>query len=217
MDPTRAIIRRMLTETLNYLDIGHQTSLMGRIDPVQPSDAWVLPKGKDDIQYASAQQEDPDEFHMIASRDRLDMKGRIDHEKKMISVLPNWLMSRVGERVDYATSLLKMDYPGYAIYLFRDGRAKRLNEAPERYGYHVTQPHALAQIEAEGLLSPSPEPDEQEPETHFVDELEWAKEFVISPSDVILKFPFPEDAQPADEHWTTQTVIPWEQIEVIRI
>jgi hypothetical protein len=65
---------------------------------------------------------DPEFFHDRNVRG-LDFKGRIDHDKRAISVVGE---AGSEERLDYLVSVLESDYPGYAIWLFGRGSPRRL-------------------------------------------------------------------------------------------
>lgn len=105
-------------EMRDYLSIGHDFD--GNYD------AWVLKTGSNNIKVASkTSKEDPEYFHdKYSLSGRLDFKGRIDHDKKAISIVPE---NYTKERLDYLVSILETYYPDYAIWLFSYGSPKKLN------------------------------------------------------------------------------------------
>jgi hypothetical protein len=83
--------------TLDYFDVGHgETGI-----------PWRLPRDSEDILYGK-----PGSRHLgyIGAG---DITGRIDPEKRAISIAGH---GPVSGRMDYAVSVLKMDFPGFAIY-----------------------------------------------------------------------------------------------------
>lgn len=74
---------------------------------------FVLPKGKNELIFSKIPNNPTLHF---GDSSRTDIRGRIDHEKKEISILPLDKFRKVP--LEYTISLLKMDYPDYKIYLF---------------------------------------------------------------------------------------------------
>lgn len=97
---------------IDYLSIGHS---FGNFD------SWVLKRNRDDIQIASQAGKDPEYFH--DNLRRFDCKGRIDHDKKQISMV---VEDGDRERLSYAARLLKMQFPNYQIWLFSYGKPEQL-------------------------------------------------------------------------------------------
>lgn len=93
----------------HYLMIGHNRDT--------DIDAYVLKRNSNDIILAKKVGEDPDYFH-DKHLGKLDFSGRIDHDKKMISIVTQ---GGNEERLNYLISILKNDYPGYAIWDFGSG------------------------------------------------------------------------------------------------
>ncbi len=98
---------------------------------------------------------------------------------------------------------------------YQIARERGLEENPRPlYGYHVIPKRFLPLVKQHGLLSPSPQPEEQPDETHFHDNPDDALE-MAQPCDAILRFKFPKDASPCDDHWTTSIRIPWSKISIV--
>jgi hypothetical protein len=100
---------------VTYTSIGHQTKNQ------QP---WYLKRGSDDIAYGEL-----GSTHAQFTKDfsHADVFGRIDHDSKLISVWD----SGTG-RSDYAISILRMDFPGYEVWLSGAGSdSVRVSEAVE--------------------------------------------------------------------------------------
>lgn len=102
------------SRNFNYLSVGHNYD--GHFD------AWVLKRRAKDIITASGLGQDPDMFH-DDYQNGVDFKGRIDHDKKQISIV-----SEFGDqdRLNYVKSLLESLYPDYEIWLFGYGHPKKL-------------------------------------------------------------------------------------------
>lgn len=102
---------------LEYLTIGHKDN----------SDAWVMLKGSRGIETASELGEEPEFFHdkysdydknhgyMGPDENLIDFKGRIDHNRGMISVVDLCGNPMRKRTVIY---VLNNRYPGYKLKFF---------------------------------------------------------------------------------------------------
>lgn len=95
----------------NYLSIGH--NFEGNFD------SWILKPGSDNIVLSRR----GEYFHDDYSSKRLDFKGRIDHDKNMISITQG---HGDQERLEYLLSVLESEYPNYEIWYFGYGRPRKL-------------------------------------------------------------------------------------------
>lgn len=111
----RISFRDYLIKEFIYLSIGH--NLDGNFD------SWILKKDSNNITLASKLKKDPEFFHDENSGRLLDFKGRIDHDKSLISITQE---HGDKERLDYLVSILKADYPDYGIWYFGWGSPKKL-------------------------------------------------------------------------------------------
>jgi hypothetical protein len=109
----------------SYLSIGHNWDYKS-----DDEEAWVLPRGADDIKTSKDSEGGIDFFHSREGGNRssasgrvTDFGGRIDHKKKMISV-SDWGGDET--RLEYLVSLLKSRYPNYQIWKFGDKSPKQL-------------------------------------------------------------------------------------------
>lgn len=97
------------TNGIHYLDIGH--------DDNGNYNAWYIKNNSDNIEYAH---KNPDFIH--DDIENINFKGRIDHDKQVISVVYHDGI----ERIDYIVRLLTMDYPNFQIYYFGYGLPQKL-------------------------------------------------------------------------------------------
>lgn len=88
---------------ISYLDIGHHHGNY---------DAWYLKRDSNDVIFASEENIVPEILHNTKNK---DFSGRIDHDKKIISIYP---FVNNEERLNYVVRILKNKYPSYKIYYF---------------------------------------------------------------------------------------------------
>jgi 8-oxo-dGTP pyrophosphatase MutT (NUDIX family) len=100
----------------SYLSIGHG------YDDV---DSWVLKRRGKDILVASKMGVNPEFFH-DQYQNGVDFKGRVDHNKRAISIVAEWGDE---DRLEYVIKLLQASYPGYRIWLFGRGLPKLMEAA----------------------------------------------------------------------------------------
>lgn len=86
---------------MTYMSIGHNWN--GNYE------AWILERDAHDIIVKIDEDLHGDYQYGI------DFKGRIDHDKKAISIVP---YGGNDERLDFIVSILKTNHPGYAIWFF---------------------------------------------------------------------------------------------------
>lgn len=96
----------------NYLNIGHDYEE----SEYEHADAWGFKYNSDDIFYASEVNASLNDFHGEGIADFNRPTGRIDHDKKIISIA--YRMRKSDDDVELARRILKMDYPDYKIKLF---------------------------------------------------------------------------------------------------
>lgn len=111
---------------LVYTDVGHPlTKAEAKRRHIK---AFWLPRGEDDIIYGKV-----GESHGMTPWGDYrysDIMGRVDQGNRIISVAS---VGRVDSeaaqaRLDYAVSILAMDWPGYEIYWFGSGGSQRLGQ-----------------------------------------------------------------------------------------
>lgn len=105
--------RKYLFESdFNYLSVGH----------IGNKDSYVYKDGE--LYFASEHDTNPDDLHDLG-KDHHHYKGRIDHDKKMASIVSNSLIYDIDE-IKLLTYQLKEKFPNYQIWLFGKGSPKQL-------------------------------------------------------------------------------------------
>lgn len=111
--------RYLVEEDLTYWDIGHAQS--EEEEETLETQVWMIFPDDDDIRVSKKGLGiSHDWWEYISGDESLphganEFAGRIDHNKKMISMSGNFHRKISPERVQYVKSLLRMDYPGYKI------------------------------------------------------------------------------------------------------
>ena len=142
LDENEFPIEESVTEGsgLSYLEIGHQGG----------GQAWFLPVGAEDLVVG----EIGIPHHEIEGYNgRYDAAGRIDHDRKLVSVASN----TIGKE-QYVAKLLRMDYPDYQIVGLRESAAsadRRYIPMLEAYDWDNVEPRPHnAWILPDGSLLP---------------------------------------------------------------
>ena len=106
--------KKFLESDFSYLSIGH-----GR----ENFDTWLIRRKSDKIKYGSKSGKNPESLHDDSPG--IEYQGRIDHNKKLISVMH--MGYNDADRLREVVFLLRQDYTGYKIYLFGHGSPKEIH------------------------------------------------------------------------------------------
>lgn len=98
----------------NYISIGHD---------YKNFDTWTLRRNAKELTLGSKSGQNPEFLHDNDDGGRIDYKGRVDYNKKMVSITSDYFDP---DRLKYVVGLLKMEYPGYALWLFGRGSPKEI-------------------------------------------------------------------------------------------
>lgn len=137
----KTLFERYLINEIGYLEVGHMN---------ENSDLWWIEKGDSDVQYTKGGH---GYYHSdVEEMSDPEFSGRVDHDKKIITMVKWGGVGDVpNERKNYIVSLLKMDYPGYKIYVW--GNFPGQPRLVEEYEDDLEQPDMFVTTENGRFLS----------------------------------------------------------------